>query len=106
MLPAFRGRETENQHVLGQPSLFLAQPACEPKRQTFLAEKRIATIPRADRPNGVLLGKMADEAPLGAEIAEGMKALGEVVITRQGLEMIDRNLSDAGHDPHVEDHVL
>src|SRR3954469_14606094 len=62
--------EPENQHVLGEPPFLLSEPARDAQRHALLPEERIAAIARAHRPDGVLLWEMADEAPVGAEIAE------------------------------------
>ncbi len=92
----------DDQHVLGEPAFAVRLVAREPQRQAFLAEQRVAAVAGSDRPHGVLFGKVHDEAPVGAEIAERVKAAGEVVGV---AEMIERGLSDARHDAHVQDDV-
>ena len=61
-----------------QPSL-LREPARQAQRHALLAEQRVAAVARADRPDGVLLGEVHDEAAIGTEIAERVQAAREVV---------------------------
>ncbi len=85
-----------------QPSFF-AEPARQPERHALLAEERVAAVARADRPDGVPLGEVHDEAALGAEIAERVQAAREIV---GAAEMLERDASHARHDAHVEHDVL
>src|SRR2546422_8576548 len=48
-------------------------------RSALLAEERVAAVPGADRPDELLLREVEDEAPLGAQVPQGMQALHEVV---------------------------
>ena len=64
--------------MLGQPALLAREPARQSQRHALLAEQRIAAVARPDRPDGVLLGEVHDEAPLRAEIAERVQASREL----------------------------
>src|SRR6185436_19759446 len=63
-------REPQNQHVLGEPALFARLHAGDAQREALLAEQRVAAIPGADRPDGLLLREVRDVAALRREVAE------------------------------------
>ena len=92
----------DDQHVLGEPAFVARLIAREAKREAFLAEQRVAAVAGSDRPHRVLFRKMDDEAAIGAEIAQRVQALREVV---GFAEMIERRRSDARHDAHVQHDV-
>src|SRR2546422_8564433 len=71
-------------------------------RSALLAEERVAAVPGADRPDELLLREMEDEAPLGAQIPQGMQALHEVVAA---VELLYGRRAHARHDAHAGDHV-
>ncbi len=102
VLASFRRLQPEDQHVLGQPAFAAREPARQPQCEALLAEKRVAAVARAHGPHGVRLGEMHDEPAIGAEVAERVEAPREVV---RVAERVERDLADARHDPHVQDHV-
>ncbi len=97
-----RAFDTDDEHMLCQPALFLTQLARNAQRQTFFRQKRIATVTRADAPNRVVLRIVTDKAPVHVEVSFGMQATREVIGTTQ---MVEGGLSHARHDPHVEHHI-
>src|SRR5438093_657072 len=58
----------------------------------------VATVARPDGPDRPLLGEMEDVATLGAEVAEGVQALHEVV---GAAEPVARDLPHPSHDAHA-----
>src|SRR5207253_10129040 len=71
--------DAEDQHVLGEPALFLSEVAADAKRETLLAEKNVAAVARATRPARVVLREVADEASLGIAVEHRVQAAIEVV---------------------------
>ena len=84
-----------------QPS-FLAEVAGDAQGEALLAEQRVAAVAGADRPDGVVLREVADEALVGVAIANRVDAPVEAV---GRPEPVERHPSHAGHDPHGEDDV-
>lgn len=88
--------------MLGEPALLVALPGGDAQGETLLAEQRVAAIPRAHRPDGVVLGEVADEAPLGVAVAHRVHPAVEVIAV---AEVLFGHLPHAGHHAHVEHHV-
>src|ERR1043166_6983277 len=69
--------DPDNQHMLCQPTLFLAQLASDPKRQAFFRQQRVPTIARTDAPDRIVLRIVTDKSLLYVEIGFRMQATGE-----------------------------
>ncbi len=93
---------TDQEHVLCKPTFVVCAPAGQPQRHAFLAEQRVAAVPRTHRPHRVLFGKVHDEAPVRAQIAKRVKAAREV---GRIADVPQRHLAHARHDAHVQHHV-
>src|SRR4030095_1609459 len=70
---AVRTFDTDDEHMLGEPALLLAELAGNPQRETFFCQQRVTAIARADAPDGVILRIMTNEAALDVEIGLGMQ---------------------------------
>jgi hypothetical protein len=99
---AARLLDADDQHVLGEPALAAGHVARDAEGEALLAEERVAAVAGADRPDEPLLREVHDEAALGVEVAERVQALHVVV---GGAQPVERRLSHARHDPHVDDDV-
>ncbi len=88
--------------MFGKPALLPPEPAREPERQALLPEQGVPPVSGSDGPDGVPLGEVHDEAPIGAEIPERMETPGEVVGVAQ---LIDRHLPHTRHRAHVQNDV-
>ncbi len=88
--------------MLGEPALLAGLPGAKAEGMALLAEQGIATVPRADAPDELLLGEVQDEAVVGRQIAEGVQAGDEVVVA---AHVLYRHLSHASHQVHARDDV-
>ena len=70
----FRRFDAENEHVLGEPALLAREIGTDAEREAFLAEQNISAVTGADRDDGVVLRKMADEPAIGIHIEKRMHA--------------------------------
>src|SRR5678815_3659794 len=55
---AFGIFHAHDQHMLGEPALFLAELARNPQSEAFLGQQSVATVTRADAPDRIVLGIM------------------------------------------------
>ncbi len=94
--------DAEDEHMLGKPAFAAGADARQPERMTLLSKQGVAAVTGADAPDQVLVRKMADIAALGIEISGAMQAAHEF---GGGAKMIQRDLADAAHDPHIDDDV-
>ena len=94
--------DAENQHVLGHPSLSLGKVGADAQRVAFFAHKSVAAVAGVNRPDGVILRKMADIALFGIERRLGMQAADPVVGIAQ---LAQRAVARAGHDQHGQRNV-
>ena len=99
---AFRALGFEQHHVFREPALFVAVVARDAQREALLPEQRVPAVAGADGPDGVVLREVADVAALRIEIGDGVDA---AIEARRISEAVERDLPDAGHDPHVEHDV-
>src|SRR5579862_5226513 len=70
--------ETEDQHVLGHPALRAGDVRSDAQGEAFFAEKSVAAVAGADRPDQAFFGKMQNVATGGIEVAKGVKAGNEI----------------------------
>ena len=99
---AFRILHAHDEHVLGQPSLLLAEVTGDAEREAFLAQEDVSAVARADAPDRVVLGEMEDQPPLDVEIGFAVQAFGELAA---GPQLLEHGVADVRHDPHVQHHV-
>jgi hypothetical protein len=85
--------EAEDQHVLGEPAFVAPDPAADPEREALLGEQRVAAVPGADAPDQPLLGEMADEPPVGIEVAQRVEPPDELV---RSAQVVQGDLSPCG----------
>src|SRR5690242_5763717 len=71
--------DADDQHMLGEPAFLFAELARDSKSEALLRQQRVAPVSRADAPDRVVLGIMADESAVHIQIRLGVKATGEVV---------------------------
>ncbi len=91
--------DAHDDHVLGQPSLLVAEVGADAERNAFLAEQGVAAVARADAPDEPFLGEMHDVAAVGVEVADRVEALDEILAV---AELLEDGRPDAGHDPHAD----
>ena len=94
--------QAEDQHVLGEPAFVAAEHARDSKRETFLAEQRVAAVAAADRDDRVVLREVANQAALGIQIERAMNSAVEVVGV---AKLLERGRAHPRHDSHVQHDV-
>ncbi len=116
ILLAFRARERENEHVLGHPALVLGELRGDSEREALLAEKRIAAVARAERPDFAVFRELRDVLILdllGARPCDILLTLLErrahrVDARHEGAilpEVLENFFAGPRHDIHVHDDV-
>ncbi len=91
--------------MLSEPALFLRQVRTDAQGETFFTQQNVAAVTGADRNNRVVLWKMTDEAALGANIQQRMRA---TVPLRVWIvaEAFHGYCAHARHDPHIEHNIF
>src|SRR6185312_3737151 len=102
---ALRGRELEDEHVLGEPAVVARHDRGDPQREALLAEERVAAVARAERPDLARLRVVDDVLLLAARPRRALLALlerpahavhaGDERAAR--AELVQRALPHAGH---------
>src|SRR5208282_4684708 len=78
--------EAQYKHVLRKPAFLATLPTRDSQRHAFLAQQGVAAVAGADRPDGVVLRKMADEPAVGIDVERAVNAAAEVVAVAEHLE--------------------
>ena len=93
---------TQDQHVLRQPSLVTTEKGSDAQGEAFLSKEGVAPVSRTDRNDLVDLGKVADVSALWIAVEHTMGATVELLGISQ---MIPGDLPHPGHDPHVQHNI-
>ena len=85
--------------MLGHPALVAAEVGRDAQRKALLAQQHVSAVAGVDRPDGVVLGEVADVSVVLIHRRAGMQALDEVAVSAHRVE---HGSAHAGHDQHVE----
>ena len=88
--------------MLGHPALVAAEVGRDAQREALLAQQHVSAVAGVDRPDGVVLGEVADVSVVLIHRRAGMQALDEVAV---GAHRVEHGGAHAGHDQHVEHDV-
>ena len=83
---AVRLLDPQDEHVLGEPFLALGQHAGNAQGQTLLAQQDVAAVATADRPDGVVFGKMQDQPAVDVEVGLAVQALREFTLRAERVQ--------------------
>ena len=94
--------DTDDDHVLGQPTFFLAEPGSDPERETLFSQERVSPVSRTDAPDQVLLRKVHDKAFSNVKVPHRVEPLHEIF---RSADFLDDAFAHPGHDPHAHGDV-
>jgi hypothetical protein len=94
--------EPEDQHVLCEPSFVASERTSDSKRETLLAQQRIAAVAAADGDDRVVLWEMTNEPALGIHVERAMNSAIEII---RCAELRERGGTHPRHDSHVQRNV-
>ena len=99
---AVRVLNAQNEHMFSHPVFLASEVGSNTEGEALLAEQYVSAVAGVDRPDGVVLGEVADVTVLLVKLCFGVQTLYIVGAVADSVKHI---VADAGHDEHIENDI-